>query len=156
MGDIIEGVGDEVVLFGGFIILSVVFLIVISLWQRRRESETPTRESVQDQRESHAHTEEHPNSDEVQDSTSTGQQSGSEGLRHRSHVTVTPAPSFTPNESESASSTPLQQPGDGGGRGSSDGSHRNEITIRLIQAGGPGHAREVSVSPNTTLGDLRG
>ena len=30
-----------------------------------------------------------------------------------------------------------------------------EIKVRLIQAGGPGHAREVNVSPQITMGDLR-
>ena len=150
---LIQGVGDEVVLFGGFMVLSVIFIIVVSVWQRSRAPATARQEdqegSVQLQTESHAPQADQSSGVGVDGSASTGQSGGTDGLRHRPNVAT------APDERQS------DAPHDEGGRGSPQagsgpaGSGEEEIRIRLIQAGGPGHAREVCVTPHATLGHLR-
>lgn len=147
-GNIIEGVGDEVLLFGVFLLLSLVFLTFISL--RGRQQVPPP-----EQREQSG---EHV---ELDTSHDRNRQSSADGLRSRFH-TAAPT-SSTWQQSSDSNSTGRGERGSGSddeeGRGTGDGGdddgERNEIRIRLIQAGAPGNVREICVHPDITLDQIR-
>ena len=146
MGDMIEGIGDEVVLFVGFLAFALTFLTWLSCRQRQQR---PHAAPARQQGESHAQ-QPAPSPPAESGSGESEPVAGTDGLRHRSHVT-SPGDLATDEPRTPSSNVPSHQ--DGGGRGTSDGAA--EIGVRLIQAGGAGNAREVRVSPNTTLQYLR-
>ena len=45
MGDLVEGIGDEVLLFGAFLAFTACIVVVVNLWQsrtgRERQARTP-------------------------------------------------------------------------------------------------------------------
>lgn len=155
MGDVfIEGVGDEVVLFSGFLALSLAFLIVAALWQRQqrepnhgtntRPEEAPrASQQVADNNQTGRET---ANTEHVQNRTE------SEGLRHRlaaaSSRGATNADSSSPRREEVEDT---EEGGVAGGRVSEDA----EMTIRLVRAGMSEHPLEVCVTPSCTIDQLR-
>lgn len=176
MGEMIEGFGDEVVLFVAFLALSLVFLSLITCSRRRR---IPDRaESTRDS-EDHAHAQQ-PAAEGRPEASSdpVGQpqpRAGADGLRHRTHVASTAEEVHQQGGSGQLGGgqlddgseqqprgdvrQPSLQPGgdqqssvSSGGQGTTE---EGQINIRLIQAGGPGHAREVCVAPTATLQHLR-
>lgn len=163
---LIEGIGDEVVLFVGFLVLSAGLLVYFTLRQASRGQNSGPRVAQESGgtlgRESHASGSEAPTEEEVPvrpqaDTTPRQTQyQGSDGLRQRSNVS---APSEDRNEPPTSRASGRGTPqeaaaGDSAGGGEQEPGE-GEIRIRLIQAGGPGHAREVCVSPRIHLGQLR-
>lgn len=168
MGAILEGFGDEVVLFVAFLALSLVFLTFLSYWQRKR---TPVAAQQRPGAESHAPTvsgNEHEEASTEQ-LGAAGSSSATDGLRHRAHVASTPGGDSNETNVTSGGGTGGHGGGTGGCGGSTGGhggstggsgtmedtSGDDDITVRLIQAGGPGHAREVCVTANSTMQYLR-
>lgn len=154
MGDLIEGFGDEVVLFVAFLTLSLIFLTVFSCFRRpsspdrapsAEEEHTPQLEGP----------EVHPQATE-QAPERPGAETGE--LRYRPQAAS--PPDYLSRPEATGGTVEQQQDNDGGrqpdtsGRGSAD-EELGEIHVRLIQATGPGHAREIVVSPNATLQQLR-
>ena len=189
MGEMIEGFGDEVVLFAAFLALSLVFLSLLTCTRRQR---SPDRAESTQEGENHAHVQQ-PAEEEGQGhrpeahSDSADQPQfipGADGLRHRTPVAST-AGSHQQRGSGQLSGDqeqpsinsgqlpdwqhcggdvrqPNPQPGGSNEQKPSDigGGHRTteaegQINIRLIQAGGPGLARQVCVAPTVTLQYLR-
>lgn len=151
MGDFfIEGVGDEVVLFGGFLALSVVFLTVAALWQRQGGEPNHDR---------NARPEEFPQAPQVaqteREEEHTQNTTESDGLRHR--FTAAPSRGTTNVDSPSTRSEELRQDVAEDEEGEADGrDHEDaEMTIRLVRAGMPGHPLEVRVTPSCTIDQLR-
>lgn len=146
MGDMLEGFGDEVVLFVAFLTLSLIFLTVFSCFRRPRRPErtrTPSAEtSPAQQLEVH-----HP----------AASRAVAEGLRHRPQATSLPDGDSRGVEATITSRTvEQQQNNDNESRNdSTEQEYNSEIHIRLIQATGSGDAREVVIAPNTTLEYLR-
>ena len=153
----IEGVGDEVVLFCGFLALSFTFITFVSFWKRHRTPADPaTAESAQ--REEHTQ----PRGEE--DITSGHHQNvaGGDGVRSRFNPINPITPSLSTEEVASDQpndDTESREVPDGGSE-FKDGSvpinnEENRMRIRLIRAGGPGHSQEICVSPETTLDFIR-
>jgi hypothetical protein len=182
MGDLVEGFGDEVVLFVAFLTLSLVFLTLLSYTRRHRTSGSGRGEPEQ---QDHAQHPEGPNQQQSQ-----GELRTADGLRHR--ISATPSAErevqrvLRNEQPRDSGHDGDQQPvsgvesagrhdgdrgfgtGIGGGIGGgearlqSDGSEQQpgrttegDINVRLIQPGGPGRAREVCVAPDVTLQYLR-
>ncbi len=149
MGDLIEGIGDEVLLFVSFLSISMAFLFYVSFLRGERAP-------VQPQESQHPpttppaqpHGETAPSQDQARETT--GPQ---DGLRHRPHANA------PPNESEPASENTQRSER---GRGTTTtttpitaDTGSGEITVKLVQAGGPERTQEVLVTPDTTLEYLR-
>ena len=45
MGDLVEGIGDEVLLFGAFLAFTAGIVIVVNLWQGRTDRDRQARSS---------------------------------------------------------------------------------------------------------------
>ena len=175
----IEGVGDEVVLFGGFLVLSVACLALISIWQRGRTPEAAGQAQEPDpgrgrSSEGDNSTPQSQPNEEVLDAD-VGLAVGArtelpDGLRHRSRVTPAASAHSTAattsaeeQQSRSVSRDTLREEEDGGrvsphgdptsNNSSSAGEEDSDISVRLIQAGGK--VQEIRINPGATLGDLR-
>ena len=153
MGDLVEGIGDEVLLFVSFLGISLVFLFYVSFWRGQRRpaggaapqgpQEPPTATPQDDS----------PNLDQARGGTGLP-----DGLRHRPHASVTPDDASR----EESDSTHQQASSNEGGRGTTPtsptttkGAGVGLISVKLVQAGGPERTQEVSVTPDTTLDHLR-
>lgn len=175
MDSVIAGVGDEVVLFAGFLVFSLLFLTVFSVWKKPGTPAAPPAAPPTEEEESYARQNQNrsPDSHNLQDGTEhpEGVVTGTEesGLRRRYHTSADHSREAESTSSESPSSgrgtsadrsreaestsesVPDPQPSSGHGTSAGD----DEINVRLIQAGGPGHTQEVRVTPGTTLQELR-
>jgi len=142
----ILGIGDEVVLFVGFLVLSAVFLILVGLWPRSgaRERNSEVTSSPVDGREDESGTPNRAPSATVSRETET------EGtLRHRS----------TGFSTEEAHDSPSSRDNDERRQGpveETDFNRQNDVfTIRIVKAGSPDQPLEVQVTNSTTVNQIR-
>ena len=153
MGDLIEGIGDEVLLFVSFLAVSVVFLFFVTA-RRSQRTPAPPPEGQPNlapaARPPQGVGPDLPTQDQANENTGIP-----DGLRHRFH------PNVVPGDSQGASDGAQGQPNDESGRVDNEptegipASTSNEFTIKLIRAGGPERSEEVRVTRNTTLEQLR-
>ena len=153
MGDfLVEGVGDEVVLFVLFLVLSSIFLVVAALWKRGpstipssapEEAAVPSSQALTGDSQA-ARTE---------NISHAGNSTESEGLRHR----VAPASREATNVDSRSPAREEQEHESLEARGLASGRRSEDagMTIRLVRAGGQEHTLEVVVTPACTLEELR-
>ena len=153
MGDIfVEGVGDEVVLFVSFLILSLSFLTVAALWRRqRREPEHATRTRTEG---TPSRSQQVPDCNQAGRETSNGghaqNTTESDGLRHR-FAADSSRSAESPSRTDMLEHVETEEVGVPGGRVLEDA----EMTLRLVRAGMAGHPMEVCVTPSCTIDYLR-
>ena len=149
----IDGIGDEVVLFVGFLALSVIFLILVGLPKRgAREGNNETAIPVgrqQDESQPAATTIHAPNETlTVARETETG---GS--VRHRSTGFST---SDTRDYSASSSGDSNERRRETVEEEETDSYRQDEaFTIRIVKAGSSDHPLEVQVTNSTTVNEMR-
>ena len=145
MGDFtfVEGIGDEVVLFVGFLAISVAFLIFVGLWQSRGQAG-----AEQSDREPRR-----PEEADVASVVGTTEGTNSEGLlRHRtttSSTTTSPAVSTT-EETGTRQEFVEEDRSDG-----PEEPQNVSFAIRLVIAGRTDHPKEVQVTSSCTVDQIR-
>ncbi len=171
MGDLIEGIGDEVLLFVGFLVLSLIFLSYFTFRNRQAPprpaaAATPPVSSSSGSQPQEEPTGANPNRENhaTQRSGETGSNSdqsyvrplGEDGLRSRFRGTEASSnQSGTNSEPGGTTAGDTDISGDDASGRSQDNDDGNDITIRLIRAGGSGHAQEIHTTATCTIDYLR-